>query len=420
MRFLVVGSGGREHALARKLARRAEVVAAPGNPGIAELGECHPVPANDLRGIAELAARIEPDAVVIGPEDPLIAGLADTLRSAGLAVFGPSARAAELEGSKSFAKRLMAEAGVPTAAGASFTDAGEAEAYVRGRFAAGRQVAVKASGAALGKGVVVAETLDEALATVDAFMRKGDLGDAGRVVVIEDRLLGREFSLLTMVSDGRLLSLPIAQDHKRALDGDLGPNTGGMGTYSPVPWVSQSLLEAAEERVARPIVEHLARQGISYRGVLFSGLMAVDGDPYCLEYNVRFGDPETQSVLPRLADDFCDAILAVARGEEIPPVAILPVCAVTVVLASGGYPGPYEKGVPVEIGPLREGAFAYHAGTARTADGTLVTAGGRVLGVTGTAKTLGEARNLAYEGAAQVSFSGKSFRSDIAADAGFG
>lgn len=408
----MLGSGGREHALAWKLAQDADVFCAPGNPGIAQICSCFKVNLSSIEDVLRISGEIQPDLVVIGPEDPLIAGLADGLRSAGLAVFGPGKDAARLEGSKAFSKSLMAEVGVPTAQHETVQELEPALTYIAARFAAGRQVAVKASGAALGKGVVVCDNEDQAREAARMMLADRALGDAGATVVVEDRLVGREFSLLTIVSGRNLLSLPVAQDYKRIGDGDTGPNTGGMGSVSPVPWLDPALVQQAEDEVARPIINALADRGVDYRGVLFSGLLVQDGQPFCLEYNVRFGDPETQSVLRRLGSGFADALLAAARGEPISSIETLGHAAVSVVVASEGYPGSYEKGRPIQIDELPEGVVAFHAGTALQ-DGQLVTAGGRVAALSAVGKDVESARSAAYEAVHRFRFPGKTFRTDI-------
>ncbi len=405
MRILVVGSGGREHALAWKLAQEHEVVCAPGNPGIAEDVEC--VPADDLVGLARGF-----DLVVVGPEEPLVDGLADRLRAVGAVVYGPGAEGARLEASKAFSKSAMQAAGVPTAEFFTFHHADPALEYARNRSGEGRRVVVKASGNALGKGVVVCDAVEEAEAAIRSMMVDHAYGEAGATVVIEERLEGPEFSLLTIVGDAGFVSLPAAQDHKRAFDGDLGPNTGGMGTVSPCAWVSPDLVAETEARVVAPVLEELRRRGISYRGTLFSGLLVQDGRPYCLEYNVRFGDPETQSVVLRLGHGLGDALFAAATGAEIVVPEVLDNAAATVLVASGGYPGAYEKGLPVSVGALPEGAKLFHAGTALR-DGGLVTNGGRVIGASASGATLAEARSRAYEAAAAVRFEGAFCRGDI-------
>ncbi|MCB8932288.1 MAG: phosphoribosylamine--glycine ligase [Fimbriimonadaceae bacterium] len=412
MKILVVGSGGREHALAWKLAQEADVLCAPGNPGIAEECECRPVATDDAAGMLALCGSFQPDCVVIGPEAPLIAGLGDHLRAGGFFVVGPGADGARMEGSKAFSKAAMAAANIPTASFETFVDPLKAHAYVRARYQAGEQVVVKASGEALGKGVLMCPTLKEAQDAVERTMVQREFGDAGATVVIERRLEGREFSLLTLCSDGSYWSLPVAQDYKRAHDGDEGPNTGGMGTTSPLSWVGPALVQKTEERVVAPLLRYLASRGIAYRGVLFSGLMLVDGNPYCLEYNVRFGDPEIQSVVMRLGAGLAEAMVAVARGRSIPEVPVARPAAVSVVVASRGYPGAVEKGVPITLPSIGDGKL-FHSGTAMR-DGVLVTNGGRVLCASAAGDTLEQARASAYGLARGVEFEGAWMRSDIA------
>lgn len=414
MKALVVGSGGREHALVWRLAQDGEVFATPGNAGIAASCQTFAVSPTDAAGLDALATRLGVDLIVIGPEDPLILGVADRLRGTGHAVLGPGPEAAKLEGSKAFSKERMVRAGVPTAEHRTFTDAGEAVDYARSRFDQGIQVAVKASGAALGKGVVICATYDEAEDAIGRMMVEDELGPAGHTVVIEERLAGREFSLLTIVSGTHYRSLPVAQDYKRALDGDRGPNTGGMGSFSPLEWLPDGMVEETERRVVAPILQGLATDGIDYRGVLFSGLMVSGDTPYCLEYNVRFGDPETQSVVRRCGAGFSDALLAAAQGRALPDVAPLDHAAVTVVMASQGYPGHYVKGNPILIGKLPEGVEAFHAGTALS-EGALFSAGGRVLGVSAIGEGLPQARARAYAGVAAIAAPGLRWRQDIGA-----
>lgn len=411
-RILVIGSGGREHALAWRLSREADVFIAPGNPGTAEVGTNLDIRPGDQGRHAEAAKSLGIDLVVVGPEDPLIAGLGDSLRDAGVAVFGPGAAGARLEGSKAFAKEMMIAAGVPTAAHKVFTDPKPARSYARERFASGKGVAVKASGAALGKGVVVCSTLEEADEAIDAMLVRGDLGAAGAEIVIEDRLRGEEFSLIALCAGASFHCLPVARDYKRALDGDRGPNTGGMGTFSPVADIGSELIERAQREILAPILNELLERGIDFRGALFAGIMVENGRPYCLEYNVRFGDPETQTVVRRLEGNLFEALLACARGEEVPPLAVAGEAALTVVMASAGYPGPIEKDREVAIGPMPEGVLVFQAGTTRT-DGRLVTSGGRVLGVSAMASTVAEAREAAYQGVSRITFEGAHWRRDI-------
>jgi phosphoribosylamine--glycine ligase len=412
LKILVVGGGGREHALAWKLSQEAEVICAPGNPGIAEDVDTVNVKASDFDGLIKLAKDRKVDLVVVGPEDPLVAGLANTLRDNGICVYGPGQAAAQLEASKAFSKELMFEADIPTAEFLSFHDPIEAKSYARQRFADGHQVVVKASGNALGKGVVVCESEREAEEAIDQMMVHRSFGTAGEVIVVEDRLRGPEFSLLTIVGDDHFVSLPVAQDHKRALDGDLGPNTGGMGTITPLEWVSDDMIRHAEARIVAPIIRSLKERGILYRGTIFSGLMVDKGHIYCLEYNVRFGDPETQSVMLRLGNGLANALFQAANGEPISPPEVLSNAAATVVMASGGYPAEYRKGLPISIDPLPVGVKLFHAGTGLK-DGQLVTNGGRVLAVSAAAPTLPEARALAYQGVSSVHFEASCRRQDI-------
>ncbi|MCC7434892.1 MAG: phosphoribosylamine--glycine ligase [Methanoregulaceae archaeon] len=423
MRILIIGGGGREHALAWKLAQEHTVYACPGNPGISQVAEC--IVGDPL----STAIQLRPDLVVVGPENPLIEGLADRMRVEGLTVFGPGTDGAQHEASKAFSKTLMQEAGVPTAPFSIHTDAASARMAAKARFDAGQSVAVKPSGAALGKGVVVCDTYEEADEAIAMMLEDGDLGEAGETVVIEDRLRGWEFSLLSVVSGTEFVSLPVAQDYKRALDGDRGPNTGGMGTYSPVAKVDEELVQKAEDRIVRPMLQAMKEHGIDYRGVLFSGVMVVEGEPMCLEYNVRFGDPETQTVMRRLGSGLGELLYAAATGQPLPSVSVDVPAAVTVVLASSGYPGAYAKGIPVSIpGDLDESVVVFHAGTApmrrdeptdalsRRGEGEFVSAGGRVLGVSATGATVAEARAKAYAAAERIEFEGKMLRRDIAAE----
>ncbi|MFN3729436.1 MAG: phosphoribosylamine--glycine ligase [Fimbriimonadaceae bacterium] len=414
MRVLVVGSGGREHALAWRLAQEVDVHAAPGNPGMAEVAACHAVTVDDIAGQVRLAKDLGIDLVVVGPEAPLAAGLADQLRDHGISTFGPGQDGARLESSKAFSKELMAGAGVPTAAHQTFDDPSAAKAYAAHRFAEGTPVVIKADGLAAGKGVTVCSTVDEAIEAIEDAMEARSFGASGERIVIEDRLVGREFSLIAIVSGTSFVSLPVAQDYKRALTGDRGPNTGGMGSFSPCGWLSDDAIRKAEERVIAPIMSQLAASGIDYRGALFAGLMLVNGEPMCIEFNVRMGDPETQSVLPRLEGSFVELLDAAAGGGTLPPVSVSDRSTVTVVLASGGYPGEFPKGLPIQIGDVPSHVHLFHAGTALR-DGQLVTSGGRVLGVTAVEATIEDARAAAYQAAECIAFEGKFYRTDIAA-----
>lgn len=412
MRILVIGSGGREHALVWRLSQEAEVHVAPGNPGMASCATCHSVASGDHAAILDLCRHLFPDLVVVGPEAPLIAALADDLHKAGFLCLGPCARAAMLEGSKAWSKEIMARSGVPTAVFATFTDAHLAREFARSRFDKGYGVAVKASGAALGKGAIVCPSWEEAEEAIAMMLERRELGEPGDTIVVEDLLLGREFSLLTICSDQGYRSLPVVQDYKRIGTGDTGPNTGGMGSYSPVPWVSDDLVAETEELVVAPVLQELASQGIPFRGVLFSGLMVDADGPKCLEYNVRLGDPETQTMVRR-TKGLGALLFAAAKGEALPEVQVESCAAVTVVMASQGYPGSCRTGLPIslpqEFPPEVE---VFHAGT-NLVDGMLVTSGGRVLGVSATGATIEAARRSAYSACRQISWEGAYFREDI-------
>jgi phosphoribosylamine--glycine ligase len=397
VRVLVVGSGGREHALAWKLKQspRLEALhAAPGNPGIAGLGECHPVRAEDAEGLLGLCRELGIDLVVVGPELPLVAGLADFLRRNGVAVFGPSKAAAQIEGSKSFAKDVLEAASVPTAR----------------RLAVARPpCVVKADGLAAGKGVFVCRTQDE----LDAGLRAASA--LGGELLIEELLEGEEASLFVL-TDGRLASaLAPAQDFKRVGDGDTGPNTGGMGAYSPVPGIGEAEVEELVDAVHRPVLAELARRGSPFSGLLYAGLMLTDDGPRVLEFNCRFGDPETQAILPRLEGDLLETLVSVAHGALDAQVTAGEQAAVTVVLAGGDYPASNDKGTPIAGIDAAEaaGALVFHAGTARHGQ-ELVTNGGRILNVTARGDDLPAARTAAYGAVERISFAGMRFRSDIA------
>jgi phosphoribosylamine--glycine ligase len=395
---LIVGSGGREHALAWRLAqsdRLTELHAAPGNPGIAGLGACHPVRADDGEGLLELAQALGIGLAVIGPEAPLVAGVADRLRHGGIPVFGPSAAAARIEGSKSFAKEILEAAGVPTA---------------RILETPAAPCVVKADGLAAGKGVFVCQTQQE----VDAGIAAAEA--LGGSVVVEELLEGEELSVFALCDGARAVPLAAARDYKRAGDGDTGPNTGGMGSFSPVPGFGREAVAAFVDEIHAPVVEQLARRGAPFAGVLFAGLMLTADGPKVLEFNCRFGDPETQSLLPRLDGDLLAALAGAAAGELVGVgLETAPRAAVTVVIAGGEYPERNDSGSPIEgvEDAERVGALVFHSGTALHGD-RLVTNGGRVLGVTGVADDLERARAVAYDGAAAISFAGARHRTDIA------
>ena len=404
MRVLLVGSGGREHALAWKLTQAPSVSdlhAAPGNPGIARLGDCHPIRAEDAEGVLALAHSLGVDLVVVGPEGPLVAGIADVLRHAGIAVFGPSAAAAKIEGSKAFAKAVMRAAGVPTAA----------------QLAIARPPCVlKADGLASGKGVFVCRTqpeLDRALAAVSAI---------GGGLVVEELLEGFELSLFAICSGGDALALAPAQDYKRAFDGDEGPNTGGMGAYAPVPGLSEREIEELVATIHRPVLAELGRRDSPFVGLLYAGLMLTEDGPRVLEFNCRFGDPESQSVLALLEGDLGEA-LAAAAGGELGGVSLVTgsAAAVTVVLAAAGYPAEGNRGSTITgvSEAEQDGALVFHAGTALHGE-RLVTNGGRIVGVTGLGESIGSAREAAYRAADRIAFEGMRRREDIALAAAAG
>jgi phosphoribosylamine--glycine ligase len=433
MRVLVVGKGGREHALCWRLNQSPSVwklFCTIGNPGINSLATPVPVEPNDIRKIAEFAQQERVDLTVAGPEEPLTLGIADEFAARGLTLIGPSKAAAQLEASKSFAKQIMNEAGVPTAAFAVFDDIEQARRHVR---SLGGPVVVKADGLAAGKGVTVCDGPQPALQAIDEAMARRVFGEAGRRVVIEERLSGQELSFFALCDGTNALALGMAQDHKPVFDGDRGPNTGGMGAYSPVPQFKGDLEDRIMREVVKPTLGAMASRGCPFRGVLFVGLM-VDGPRLnVLEFNVRLGDPECEALMMRLEGDLAQALLAAARGQLAPEhIRLSPNSAVSVVLASGGYPGPYEKGLPISgLENLEGGApgdakirwamdqvrvKVFHAGTA-IRDGRLVTDGGRVLVASALAPDLEKAAAAAYEAAGMIEFPGKHLRRDIAGKA---
>ena len=413
--ILLLGSGGREHALAKKLAespRCGTLYIAPGNGGTLQEGVNVALAEDDPEAVAAFAREEGIGLVVIGPEAPLVAGVADAVRAAGIACFGPGAEGAQMEGSKRFSKELMERAGIPTAAYGSFTDEEAALAYVREQ---GAPLVVKADGLAAGKGVVVATEQGQAEEAVRECFA-GAFGDAGSTVVIEECLTGPECSLLAFTDGKTVRPMATAQDHKRALEGDRGPNTGGMGVYSPVPIVTDEEL-AVMKQVMVDTVAELAAEGIDYRGCLYGGFMLTPEGPKVLEFNARFGDPETQVILPRLKNDLVDVMLACAeqRLDDV-ELSWRDEWAVAVVLTSAGYPGSYEKGkviTGVEDADALDGVTVYHAGTAVTDTGELVTSGGRVLAVTALGDTFEAARDLAYAACEKIDFEGKTLRHDI-------
>jgi phosphoribosylamine---glycine ligase len=417
MRILIVGNGGREHALLWKLRRDAPdadfFVTRP-NGGM--VGACQPVDLapSDVDGLAAWAEARQIDLTVVGPEAPLAAGIVDRFEARGLPVFGPSARAARIESSKAYAKALMRDAGIPTADHRTFTSADEAKAFVRER---GAPIVVKASGLAAGKGAVVSETVDEATEAVDAMLAEGAFGSAGERVVIEEFMRGEELSVFVVTDGQRFILLEPSQDHKRVGEGDTGPNTGGMGAYAPVAMADDALLAEAAERIIAPTLAAMAEDGSPFKGLLYAGLMKTAEGLKVVEFNCRFGDPETQVVLPLLDASLLDLMTRVAGGGAIEPgrAPSRPGAAVTTVVASGGYPGPYESGKPITLPAEldREDLIVFHAGTTLDGNGRLVTSGGRVLAVTALAPTFAEAADASRAAAGRVAFEGGFFRSDI-------
>jgi phosphoribosylamine---glycine ligase len=415
VRLLVVGSGGREHALCWALRREhpdADLYCAPGNPGTTQLARNLAIAADDLDRIADAADMHGIDLTVVGPEVPLARGLADRLRAEGRAVFGPGAAAAQLEASKAFAKEVMAAAGIPTAASRTFQALGPALDYVA-RHA--EPLVVKASGLAAGKGAVVCATRVEAAATVRAMLGEGSFGDAGRIVVVESFLQGEEISVLAITDGHEVELLPVSQDHKRLLEGDEGPNTGGMGAYSPVSVATPALLDRVRVEVLLPALAEMRRRETPYRGVLYAGLM-IDGAgaPWVVEFNCRLGDPETQVVLPLVSGGLTACLSSVAAGGPPLPLSLRPGASVTTVLASEGYPDAPRRGTEIHIpADLPEGVTVFHAGTMVDDAGVLRAAGGRVLNVTAVAPTFAEAQRRSRAAAEAIRYEGKVYRRDI-------
>ncbi len=417
MKILVVGGGGREHALVWRLARSGHTIfAAPGNPGIAKDAECLDIGASDVDALVAAAAERSVDLVVVGPEAPLVAGLCDQLRSRGIAAFGPGADGAQLEGSKGYSKRFFRDNGIKSADFEECDTVEQADAAIE---RIGARCVVKADGLAAGKGVTVCSSVDEARAAVRECLEAGRFGDAGNRVVVEQRLEGRELSIMAITDGKRYAVLEQAEDHKAAFDGDEGPMTGGMGTVSPAAWASDELLARVRSEVLDPTIAGLQDAGIDYRGVLYAGLMvADDGTPWILEYNCRFGDPETQPVMARLQSDFGEWLLGAARGEL--PAGDLQWdsrTAVCVVLASKGYPASSQKGIEItgiEQFDAADDVVVFHAGT-KVAEGKLLTNGGRVLGVTALADGTEAGRRKAYGAVSKIHFDGMHYRRDIGA-----
>ena len=416
MKVLVVGGGGREHALLWKLQRdepALELLAAPGNPGMAAIARCVPVAPTNIDALVRLVAAEDIDITIVGPEGPLAAGLVDRLVAAGRPVFGPTASAARIETSKAFAKELMVNAGIPTARASRHTDPGTARRAAR---ELGAPVVIKASGLAAGKGVIICGSIAEADEAVDAMLLDGTLGDAGTEILVEEFMEGEELSLFAITDGTTVLPMLPAQDHKRLHDGDRGPNTGGMGAYAPVSLASPALLDRAASEILLPTLAALREHGAPFSGLLYAGLMVTPDGPRVVEFNCRFGDPETQAILPLLESDLLEPLAAVATGSgltSLAPLAWRARAAVTTVLAAEGYPGTPRSGDRIELPPPRAGVTVFHAGTRRDPDGSLRTAGGRVLAVTAVADSVQAAREASVAVAEEVHFAGKRYRRDI-------
>ncbi|CCY87297.1 phosphoribosylamine--glycine ligase [Clostridium sp. CAG:149] len=417
MKVLIVGSGGREHAIAWKVAQSPKVekiYCAPGNAGIAEVAECVPIGAMEFEKLAAFAKDRQIDLTVIGMDDPLVGGIVDVFEKEGLRVFGPRKNAAILEGSKAFSKDLMKKYGIPTAAYENFDNADEALAYLE---TASMPIVLKADGLALGKGVLICNTLEEAKEGVKSIMLDKKFGSAGNQMVVEEFMTGREVSVLSFVDGNTIKIMTSAQDHKRAKDGDEGLNTGGMGTFSPSPFYTEEVDQFCREHIYQATVDAMKKEGREFKGIIFFGLMLTDKGPRVLEYNARFGDPETQVVLPRMKNDIVEVFEACIDGtlDQI-DLEFEDNAAVCVVLASDGYPVKYEKGFPIrglENFLKKDGYYVFHAGTAFDREGRIVTNGGRVLGVTATGENLKAARANAYRAAEWVDFDNKYMRHDI-------
>jgi phosphoribosylamine--glycine ligase len=416
MKVLVVGGGGREHALVWKIAQSpkvSEIYCAPGNAGISKQATLVSIKANDLSGLLEFALKEKIGLTVVGPEEPLTKGIVDLFESNGLSIFGSSQKAAEIEGSKAFAKEMMKKYQIPTGAYEIFEDSKEAAAYIRGK---GAPIVVKVDGLAAGKGVIVCKTVEEAIQSVDKIMVEKIFGEAGNRVVIEECLMGEEASYIAFTDGKAVLPMASSQDHKPVFDGDQGPNTGGMGAYSPAPVVTDRVHERIMEEILKPIIQGMAEEGRIYKGVLYAGLMIRDEIPKVLEFNARFGDPETQPVLMRMKGDIVPILEACIRCNlsqfEIEWDSRASVC---VVMASKGYPGDYEKGIAIkgleEVSQMKD-VFVFHAGTA-IRDDEMVTNGGRVLGVTGLGENIPSAIERTYQAVKKIFWDGARFRSDI-------
>jgi phosphoribosylamine--glycine ligase len=417
MNVLLVGGGGREHAIAWKLAQSKDLdklFIAPGNAGTKQCGENIPIAANDTSKLVDFAQQNKTELAIIGPEDPLAAGAVDAFEKAGIKAFGPSAAAAQLEADKAFAKQLMRSSAVSTAEGRVFERFTDAKAYIASRD---ESVVIKAAGLAKGKGVFVCDDPADGILAAEKIMRDKMFGSAGDRIIVEDKLLGEEASILAFVDGRNIYVMESSQDHKAIGDGDTGPNTGGMGAYSPAPVVTEALMDKITREILVPVVDGMNRNGTPHKGILYAGVMITAGGPRVLEFNVRFGDPETQPILMRLKSDLLEVLLAVCDGrlDEI-TLKWDPRPAVCVVMASGGYPGPYEKGKRItglDKAKQLKDVIVFHAGTA-VQDGDIVTAGGRVLGVTALGQEIAEAKAKAYEAVDKIEFDGAYCRRDIA------
>lgn len=419
MDILVIGGGGREHAICWALAKSpkaGKIYCAPGNAGIGQVAEIVPIAVNEFDKLTAFAQEKEVGLVVVGPDDPLADGIVDAFEAKSIPVFGPRKNAAHIEGSKTFMKDLLKKYNIPTAAYEKFNDYEEAKAYLDQQKL---PIVIKADGLAAGKGVTVAFTREEAEAALKDIMVGKVFGDAGSQVVIEEFLEGQEMSILVFVDGEVVRPMSAAQDHKQVYDNDKGPNTGGMGTYSPLPHIADSIIEEAVETIIKPTAKAMVAEGRPFRGVLFAGLMiSPDGKPKTIEFNARFGDPEAQVVLPRLKSDLLEIFLAAVNGTlDKVEIEWSNEAAVCVVLASGGYPASYPKGLPISGLDEAGDALVFHAGTARNEAGEWITNGGRVLGVVGLGQDIAEAREKAYGAAERITFEGKHQRSDIAAKA---
>lgn len=428
MKILIVGSGGREHALAWKARADlpdATIFAAPGNPGIAEIGKCIPISADDIEALADFAKQEKIDLTIVGPEAPLAAGIVDAFQKEQLPIFGPTAKAARIETSKRYAKELMGRMGVPTARATHHRDAASAKASAREM---GAPVVIKASGLAAGKGVIIAQTIGEADNAIDSIIEDRRFGSAGDEILVEEFMTGEELSIFAICDGENALMMLGAQDHKRLLDGDQGPNTGGMGAYAPVSIDTPEVRASVHSEIFQPVLRGLAEDGNPFSGLLYAGLMLTESGPKVVEFNCRFGDPETQALLPLLQSSIIKPMLAVASGKKLVEEGSTfelkwkPKSAVTTVLASGGYPDSALKGQKISIPELTESVLVFHAGTARdqatvgsaATEGDLLTAGGRVLAVTGVGSTLQEAAGASLNFSEKISFNGKQLRRDIA------